>query len=264
MPSGYPRGLHPYNEFPVEFHSSDLTQFSGQLSYGPLHLDFTLSLHYDTARLEEAVSPAFAPIGGFAGFWRRFQNILRETVPGERLSGISDSLQALLRSVINGNLNAEQFATRTLELIAQSVPAGASLESVRTALTRLANEITHPGFSVSGGLRLGPVPLSTFSASAPTTVPLPSPLYGAPASFPLTYSAGGVVLAPPGSITDIAVPALGYTRSSFGATSGTSFTAAVLPTLSPASISAGAPLVRQFPVYAYAEVLACQTHHDGF
>jgi hypothetical protein len=264
VPSGYPRPLRPYNEFPVEFQSTDLTQFTGQLSYGPVHLNFSLNLHYDTARLEEAVRPAFAPTGGFAGFWGRFQAILRRTVPGERLGSIADSLQALLRSIMNGTLDAGEFATQTIQLIAQSVPAGVSPEALRTALTQLANEITHPGFSVSGSLRLGPVPLSTFSASAPTTVPLPHPLLGAPASFPITTSAGGVVLAPPGSITDIAVPALGYSYSSFGATAGTSFTSALLPTLSPSAISAGQPFVRQFPVYAFAEVSHVRRITTGF
>jgi len=122
------------------------------------------------------------------------------------------------------------------------------------SLAELGSELTHSGFQLSGGLRLGPLPLSTFSASAPTTRPLDRPLLGAPAPFPLTASAGGVILAPPGALFPTAVPALGYTRSSFGETSGTSVTAAFLPTLSPAAISAGEGPVRMFPVYAYVEV----------
>lgn len=254
VPTGYPPSIGATTEFPLEFHSSDLGQIAGQLSYGPLRLDFTLQLHYDTVRLEEAVRPVFAPEGGFAGFWERFQSILRATVPGARLNSVANSLRSLLHSIVDGTLDAEEFTARTLELIAQSIPAGVSTEKLRTALTQLANEITHPGFSTSGRLRLGPLPLSTFSVEAPTTVPLSVPLYGAPTPFPMTYSAGGVVLAPPGSITDIAVPALGYSRSSFGATSGTSITAALLPTLSPSAISAGLSSIRKFPVYAYAEV----------
>jgi hypothetical protein len=254
VPTGYPPAISADTEFPLEFHSTDLGQIAGELRYGPLHLDFSVQLHYDTARLEAAVRPSFAPAGGFAGFWSRLQSILRATVPGADLSGMADSLQLLLRSVISGTLDAEQFAARTIELIAQSIPSGVSTESLRTALTQLANEITHPGFTARGRLRLGPVPLSTFSIEAPTTVPLSVPVYGAATPFPSTISAGGVVLAPPGSITDIAVPAFGYSRSSFGATSGTSITAALLPTLSPSAISSGQPLIRQFPVYAYAEV----------
>jgi hypothetical protein len=264
VPTGYPRTLRPSNEFPVEFHSSDLTQFTGQLTYGPVHLNFTLALHYDTARLEEAVRPAFAPAGGFAGFWGRLQAIIRETVPGERVGSFADPLQSLLRSVMNGTIDAEAFASRTIQLIAQSVPSGVTPENLRTALTQLANEITHPGFSVHGGLRLGPLPLSTFNFSAPTTVPIPRPLLGAPSAFPMTSSSGGVVLAPPGSITDIAVPAFGYSRSSFDATSGTSITTALLPTLSPAAISAGQPPVRQFPIYAFAEVSHVRRISTGF
>jgi len=103
-------------------------------------------------------------------------------------------------------------------------------------------------------LGLGPLPLSSFHAEAPTTVPLSRPLLGAPTAFSLTYSAYCLVLAPPGSITDVAVPAFGYARSAFGERTGTSITTALLPTLSPEAISAGRPLVEQFPVYAYAEI----------
>jgi hypothetical protein len=79
-------------------------------------------------------------------------------------------------------------------------------------------------------------------------------LLGAPTAYPSTTQAYGIVLAPPGAITSVTVPALGYTRSSYGATSGYSVTGALLPTLSPAAISAGEPFARQFPVYLFGEV----------
>jgi hypothetical protein len=121
-------------------------------------------------------------------------------------------------------------------------------------LGALGSELAHPGFRLTGGLNLGPLPLSRVSAEAPTTRPLDRPLLGAPAPFPLTASAGGVILAPPGALFTTAVPALGYTRTSFGERSGTSFTAAALPTLSPAAISGGEGLLRSFPVYLYSEI----------
>jgi hypothetical protein len=264
VPTGYPAHIGAYTEVPVEFHSTDFGEIGGQVSYGPVHLDFSVRLHYDTARLEEAARPAFTPTGGFTGFWRRFQSILRATVPEARLQGIAGPLQSLLRSVMDGTIHGEDFANRTTELVAQSVPAGASTENLRTALSQLGNEITHPGFSASGSLRIGPVPISTFSIEAPTTVPLRLPLLGAPTAFPSTISAGGVVVAPPGAITDIAVPAFGYSRSSYGATSGTSITAALLPSLSPTAISGGQPAVRQFPIFAYAEVSHVRRVSAGF
>jgi hypothetical protein len=58
---------------------------------------------------------------------------------------------------------------------------------------------------------------------------------------------------PPGALFDVSAPALGYTRSSFGATSGTTLTAAALPSLSLSAISAKEGALRSFPVYAYAE-----------
>jgi hypothetical protein len=254
VPSGYPLNLHAPTDLDVRIESTQLGGFTGRIGYGPLHADMNLQLHYDTGRLETAVRPAFAPAGGFAGFADRLAGILRELVPGIQLSGVLDSLSAVANAVSNGSLPVGQFAERVISLIASSIPEGFDLASLRTALTNLANEITHPGFSLRGTLGLGPLPLSTFSAYAPTTVPLARPLFGAPAPFPLTYSAGGVILAPPGAITDITVPAFGYTYSSFGATSGTSFTAAALPTLSPTAISAGRPFAEQFPVYVYAEL----------
>jgi hypothetical protein len=254
VPTGYPQALVPPTEVDVDVESTELGQFTGHLGYGPLHADFTLQLHYNTGRLEQAIRPAFTPQGGVAGFWLRLQTILRDTVPGVQLENVSEALQSLLRSVLSGNVQAAEFATRTIALLRDSIPAGVNLERLQTVLGQLATELTHPGFTLTGGLRLGPIPLSSFQAEAPTTVPLQRPLLGAPTPFPLTHSAYGVVLAPPGSITDVTVPAFGYVRSAFGERTGTSVTTALLPTLSPAAISAGRPLAEQFPVYAYAEI----------
>jgi Domain of unknown function (DUF4157) len=254
VPTGYPLTVRSATELDVRIESSQLGQFQGQISLGPVHADFQLRLRYDTARLEQSLRPVLSPAGGFAGAWERFQNILRSTVPGIRVDSVSDALQTALRALLGGQVDGGAFVDQTLDLIRSSAPANVSLEDVRTAITGLAAELTHPGFTLSGSLGLGGLPLSTFNADAPTTLPLRRPLLGAPAAFPLTYSAGGIILAPPGSITDITVPALGYTRSSFGATSGTAFTAAALPTLSPSAISAGRPFAEQFPVYAYAEL----------
>jgi len=132
-------------------------------------------------------------------------------------------------------------------------------EGVSSALSAAGSELTHPGFTLSGGLRLrlpgrGSLPLSSYRAEAPTTMPLAHRLLGAPAPFPLSYSAGGIIMAPPGGMFDFAVPAFGYTRSSFGERSGVSATAALLPTLSPRAISAREPFGNQFPVYAYVEL----------
>ncbi len=126
-------------------------------------------------------------------------------------------------------------------------------KSLQTSLSQFGSELTHPGFSLRGRLGLGKLPLSSFKVNAPTTEPLAHPLLGAPAAFPLTYSGSGVIIAPPGSISQTAVPAFGVTGSSFGEKSGISGTAAVLPTLSPSAITERQPLVKQFPVYAYVE-----------
>jgi len=249
----YPLNLRGPTDLRVEIESTELGTFTGQLGYGPLHADFRLRFHYDTARLEEAVHGAFAPRGGFQAFWVRLQAILRGAAPGIRLGSVDGALQDLLRAVQLGQIDTAAFATRVISLVGQSIPAGATLDSVRTALSNLADELRHPGFTLTGSAGLGPIPLSFFRATAPTTTPLARPLYGAPAAFPITSSAGGVIVAPAGAITSVAVPALGYTRSSFGARSGSSITAALLPTLSPSAISAGESLARQFPVYAYVE-----------
>ena len=250
----YPEILKSPTELSVDIESTRLGQFSGRIAYGPLYTNFNLRLHYDPSRLAEAVRPIADPAGGFEGLWSRFETILRANVPGIDLTGPGEALRSLLRSIQTGTVRPTDFATQTIQLLAQTIPSGANLESLRTALTQLAQELTHPGFTATGSLGLGPVPLGVYRAEAPTTVPLARPLAGAPAPFPIRYGAAGVILAPPGSITTTSVPAFGATGAAFGARSGVSGTAAVLPTISPASISAGLPFANQFPVYASLEV----------
>ena len=261
--SDYPLILKAPTELDVSFESTRLGQFNGRIGFGPLVSNFELKLHYETERLEQAVSPVFSPQGGFAVFWARLQSILRDTAPGIRIGTFSGTLQALWRSLLAGNIDKAQFAARTISLLGQSIPAGADVDALRAALTNLAAEASHPGFSLSGSLKLFGIPLTGFSAEAPTTVPLDRPLLGAPAPFPLSFRAGGIILAPPGSITDVAVPALGGTLSSFGRTSGANATIAALPSLSTEAINRGEPLVNQFPVYAYAEVSHVRRISDG-
>ena len=86
---------------------------------------------------------------------------------------------------------------------------------------------------------------------------------GAPVPFPFFFRAGGVIVAPPGALSETAVPALGFTQSSFGESAGTTLTTALLPTLSPSAISAGEPLVNQFPVFAFAEISRIQRISEG-
>ncbi len=257
--SEYPLALKGPTDIAVSIESTELGRFTGRLGYGPLHADFSLRLHYDTDRIERALAPAFSPRGGFAELWSQFQTILRATVPGIQLNDLSDALLSLLRAVMAGEVRSAEFVTRTLDLVRPGIPEGVGVEGLRTALSQLANEITHPGFSLRGRLGLGipflgTLPLTRFSAEAPTTVPLARPLLGAPTAFPLSFTAGGVIISPPGSLSETAVPALGFTHSNFGERSGFSATGALLPSLSLSAINAGGPLVEQFPVYAYVEV----------
>lgn len=251
----YPEHLKAPMEIDVQIESTELGTFTGSLGYGPLHADFRLTLTYDSSRLASAVSPVFAPGGGFAGFWARLQAILRSAAPGINLTGSTgDSLSSLVTEVLGGRLNGRQFAMQTLELLTQSIPATADLAALRTSLSELVEEITHPGFRLTGGLGLGPLPLSRFSITAPTTRPLDRPLLGAPTAFPSTIGAYGTVIAPAGSITQVPVPAFGGLYSRFNERSGFSAIGGLLPTLSPESISAGRPFAAQFPVYLFAEV----------
>jgi hypothetical protein len=260
VPTQYPTTIRPPDELQVQFESDALGRFSGTAGYGPLTADLKLRLHYDTARLEAALQPAFAPEGGAAGFGARLQAIVRRHAPGVQGGALDQLLRSLLREARGGRIEAGLLAERVVALVADSVPAGAGRQQLCAALKALETELTHPGFSLRGGLGLdvpglGRLPLSRFSAEAPTTVPLARPLLGAPTDFPLTYQAGGVILAPPGAITDIAVPALGYTYSSFGARRGTAFTTAALPTLSPTAIGApGTSFNEKFPLFVFAEL----------
>ncbi len=253
--SEYPETFKSPMEVDVEIESTELGAFTGRLGYGPLHADFTLKLSYDRSRLERAASPVFAPEGGFAGFWSRLDAIVRGAAPGIDLSGSAgDSLMSLVREVLAGRFNGEQFAIQTLSLLGQSIPATADLAQLKKALSELAEEFSHPGFHLVGGVGLGPVPLSHFEVTAPTTRPLRRPLLNAPTSFPSTISAYGTVIAPAGSITQVPVPAFGGLYSRFGEREGFSAIGGLLPTISPESISSGAPLAAQFPVFLFAEV----------
>ena len=257
--SDYPASYKTPTDVDVQIDSTELGHFSGRLAYGPLHADFTLRLGYDTQRIERALSPAFAPVGGLAEFSSHLRAILHDSVPGIRLESVADALQDLARAVLSGDIQAATFVSRTIDLVRKSLPPGFSVARLRTALNHLVTELTHPGFNLRGTFGLGPLPLGTFAASAPTTVPLARPLPGAPAAYPLAYWAGGVIIAPAGAITRTAVPAFGYTRSEFDATRGWSVTSAVLPTLDPT----GKDLVHLFPVYGYLEVSHVRRVSDG-
>ncbi len=253
--SEYPETLKDPTEVDVSIESSELGKFDGRLGYGPLHADFKLTLSYDRSRLERAARPVFAPSGGFAGFWSELARILHGAAPGINLSGSAgDGLMSLVREVLAGRFNGEQFAIQTLALLGQSIPATADRAQLQKALKELGEEFSHPGFHLVGGLSLGPVPLSHFEVTAPTTRPISRPLLGAPTKFPSTISAYGTVIAPAGSITDIPVPAFGGLYSRFDEKQGFSAIGGLLPTISPDSISAGKPFAAQFPVFLFAEV----------
>jgi hypothetical protein len=127
----------------------------------------------------------------------------------------------------------------------------------------VGQELTHPGVSAGGSVRAFGVPITGFGLEAPTTRPRQQPLLGAPTAFPSTMWAGGAIVAPAGAIAETPVPALGFTRSSFGERSGTSITAAAVPTISAPDISAGASVARMFPIRAYAEVAYVNRLSDG-
>jgi len=188
--SDYPPWVKDPSDIGVEIESTQPGRFTGDLRYGPIVSSFTLTLNYDTKKLE-----------------RSFSSMLQHGAP-------------------------------SLEGLAAAAP--------------------YPGFTLTGGLRLRlpglSLPLAGYRAETSSTKPLSHPLLGAPAPFPLTYGAGGIIMAPPGGMFPMAVPALGYTRSSFGERSGYSVTAAALPLISPSAISAREPLGNQFPVYAYVEL----------
>ena len=132
----------------------------------------------------------------------------------------------------------------------------------------LATELSHPGFSARGSLGLKlpgfRLPLSGFEINAPSTVPRRRSLLGAPTPFPSSYMAGGWIVAPPGSVTSVPVPAFGFTGSTFGERSGLSGTVAATPTLSTEAISKGDAFSQEFPVIAYAEVSYVRRISDGF
>lgn len=254
IPSDYPPAYHGPTDLDVDISSTELGQFTGRVGYGPLYANFSLRLHYQTERLEQAATPAFKPQGGFAGFWTQFQQILRETIPGIRLENHSAALQSLVHSFEAGEIQGGDLAARTAELLASSLPPTISAESIRKAVNQFVREVTHPGFTLKGKAGIGGLPLTTFGAEAPTTVPLAHPLPGAPAKFPISYHAAGVVIAPAGAVTQTAVPAFGVTGASFNEKRGISGTAAILPTISPSALSAGQGAAAGFPTYAYAEV----------
>jgi len=252
--SDYSPALHGPTELDVIIDSTELGEFTGRVGIGPLHANFSLRLHYQTERLEQVLSPAFRPQGGLAGFSARFQQILRDTIPGIRLENFRGALDSLVRSFQAGHIQGGEFAERTVALLASSLPPSISAENVRTAVNQFVHEISYPSLNVSGTAGIGGLPFTFFGAEAPTTAPIAHPLPGAPTNFPINAYAAGVVAAPAGAITQTPVPAVGVTATSFNERRGMSVTGAVLPTISPTAISAGQGFVSEFPTYAYAEV----------
>jgi hypothetical protein len=129
---------------------------------------------------------------------------------------------------------------------------------------KVADELRHPGFDLRALVRatlplVGKVPVSKVKLSAPTTRPLPLPPLGASFPFPHAYTVSGVVPAPPGTLFDVWAVGLGHTRSRADAASGSSFTAAVLPTIS----VEGKTLLERFPVYGYLAYSHVRRVSDG-
>jgi Domain of unknown function (DUF4157) len=125
----------------------------------------------------------------------------------------------------------------------------------------VGRELAAPGVSVSGSAFT--VLPSWFGLEAATTRPRSRPLLGAPTPFPSSHWIGGVIVAPAGAFLPTAAPALGFSGASFGERSGLSGTAAVVPTFSPAAISAGGPASSMFPVLAFAEISYVNRVSDG-
>lgn len=263
VPTSYPLTLGPPTKLSWQVQSTDPGKFAGDISLGPARADFTLGFHYDADRIGKAVSPAFKPEGGLGGFADRVKAIVAQTAPGVSFDGVKEAFDSLVSQAQAGKIDGAGFATQMLALVASSIPKDVDLDKLKAAVSGLVTELTHPGFTASGTLHLGPVPLSSFHAEAPTTVPLSTPLLGAPAAFPLSMSTKGVILAPAGAVTNIPVPAFGYTSSDYGTSSGRNITAAALPTISPTGLSSGS-FAKAFPVYLYAEVQYVRRVSAGF
>jgi hypothetical protein len=133
------------------------------------------------------------------------------------------------------------------------------------SLNNLGQELRYPGFDLSAVVRaslplLGEIPVSKLSFSAPTTRPIGNPLPGAAFPIPYRYQIGGLVPTPPGTLFDTWAVGLGYSRSNFTATRGTSFNAAILPTI---SVEGGSSLLERFPVYGYLEYYRIHKVSEG-
>lgn len=133
--------------------------------------------------------------------------------------------------------------------------------AAHSGLSTVGSELAAPGFTADGTARLGPVPVAKFGAEAASTRPRQQPLLGAPNAFPSEQHAYGVIVAPAGSVTSVAAPALGGTYARYGERTGLSATAALLPTLDPEAKDRG--LSQLFPVHAYAEVSAVRRVSSG-
>ena len=171
-----------------------------------------------------------------------------------RVSFESEGLDRLHATASYGPLVADGQIRMHYEL-------GRLLSAATSGVGAVGRELTHPGLSVDASLHLGPLPLTHYTLDAPTTVPRKQPLPGAPTSFPSTQQTSGVILAPAGSVTSVAAPAGGFTRSSYGERGGYSATAALLPTVDP---SATGGVSHLFPVHAFVEFKAVRRISDGF
>ena len=187
--------------------------------------------------------------------------------------GIDAEGKVLPEAQINGQARFLSIFTTDLSLrihydnkkLSQAVEAAIEKGGKEGTLNNLGSELRYPGLDLTALTKitlpiLGKVPISKLSFSAPTTKPLQRPMPGSVFPIPYRYKMGGLVPTPPGTLFDTWAVGLGYSQSDFNGTRGSSFNAAILPTI---SVDGASSLVEKFPVYGYLEYYRIHRVSEG-
>ena len=194
-----------------------------------LHADFDLKLHLELQRLDAIAQGLGLKPGEAEVLIHKIEVELQRYIKDLKAEGPIDAAV----SSFSRNFTKDALAARISKIMQKGLPRGVNPKAIRQAVDELVAEITNPGLTITGTVRIASVPIGYFRFSADTTRETRSPLEGSSlsAGFPYTLFTLGPTLIPPGKVSDVANPALGLSLDIFREDWGFSASAAGRPFL---------------------------------
>lgn len=176
------------------------------------------------------------------------------------------AIRDALAKVATGNASVQhavEAVWATVRSQASSVDAAVLRRQLLATFDELREEVTYPGFHVSGTAKLfGYVPVAKGDAGAATTRRIERPLDGGP-PVPMWYFLRGLTVVPAGGRYSTPRPAIGAAAASYGERYGASGSLAAVPGLDPDAISSGKPAKQWFPIDLQLQARAVRRVANG-